>query len=509
MRIRLSSRTDYAVLVVEDSGPGIDPAGRGFRASLCDAPAQGAQVTYSKPYETYVCPISGDTARWCTMSRMTNEYPSQGQPEGPSNPGSTSSFSGAYPKASSSTANSTNVTNPYITSGPAPVQTQEKRRSSVVPAVAAAIVTSLIAGGGAGYLAGSAHSSDGGAATTSSSASSSASSSTEKTKATSDSQNALEAPVDGSELPAPDGSVEKVAAAVLPAVVSIEVEGMRSATEGSGSVISSDGYVLTNHHVVESAANGQAQMSVTLNDGSRHSATYVASDVNTDVAVIKIDGVSNLPVLEFGDSDKLAVGQQVVAVGSPLGLSATVTSGIVSALNRPVRATQDGGQSSLMDGIQTDAAINPGNSGGPLVDMQGRLVGMNSVIASLSSGGYGESSGGSIGLGFAIPSNFAQRVARQLIDTGKATQPMLGVQVSVMGSGTDGAVIAQVESGSPAEAAGLQPGETITKLDDRLIDSADALIAATRSHDFGETVTLEVRDRENKERTVEATLSSE
>ena len=409
----------------------------------------------------------------------------------------------AYPPTGSTSVIPTQPSGVY----PVAPNPQPKRRSGVLPAVAAAVVTSLLVGGGAGYLAGTAGGS--GDSATSASAVDGPKGATKPSDGGSETQNALDTPVDERKLPAPQGSVEQVAAAVLPAVVSIEVQGARSATEGSGSIISSDGYVLTNHHVVEAGASGQSRITVTLNDGSRHPATFVASDVNTDVGVIKIDGVRDLPVLEFGDSSKLAVGQQVVAVGSPLGLSATVTSGIVSALNRPVRAGQDGGQSSLMDGIQTDAAINPGNSGGPLVDMEGRLVGMNSVIASLSAGGFGEGSGGSIGLGFAIPSNFAQRVARQLIETGEAKQPMLGVQVSVLDSGTDGAMIAQVEPGSPAEAAGLQAGETITKVDERLVDSADALIAATRSHGFGETVALEVRGRDNATRTVEVTLSSE
>lgn len=360
----------------------------------------------------------------------------------------------------------------------------QKQRSAVVPAVAAAVVTSLLAGAGAGYLAGSAAAPD-----------------------QPHTINALDEPAQERVQEAPEGSVEQVAAAVLPAVVSIEVAAMSGGSEGSGSIISSDGYVLTNHHVIESAAGGQAKITVTLNDGSRHSAQFVASDVNTDVGVIKIDDVAGLPVLEFGDSDDLRVGQQVVAVGSPLGLSATVTTGIVSALNRPVRAVQGGGESSLMDGIQTDAAINPGNSGGPLVDMEGRLVGMNSVIASLSAGAFGSQSG-SIGLGFAIPSNFAQRVGRQLIETGQATQPMLGVQVSVFNSGIGGAVIAEVQPDSPAEQAGLRAGETITKLNDRPIDSADALIAATRSREFGETVTLEVLGEDNERRTVDVTLSS-
>lgn len=304
---------------------------------------------------------------------------------------------------------------------------------------------------------------------------------------------------------APSGSVESVAEKVLPAVVSIQVAGSRGVAEGSGSIISEDGYVLTNHHVVEAGKNGQIQ--VTMNDGSRKPATYVASDANTDVGVIKIENASGLPTLEFGDSDNLAVGQQVVAIGSPLGLNATVTSGIVSALNRPVRAAQGGGQSSLIDAIQTDAAVNPGNSGGPLVDMDGNLVGMNSVIAALSSGGQ---EAGSIGLGFAIPSKFAKRVADQLINEGKATQPMLGVQVDARDQQQSGALVVEVDPNGPAGRAGIEPGDVVTKLGDRIVDGADSLIAATRSQNFGETVTLEVtKQGEQDSRQVEVTLSDE
>ncbi|SDL60095.1 putative serine protease PepD [Corynebacterium mycetoides] len=361
---------------------------------------------------------------------------------------------------------------------------QATPRSAVGPAVAVALVTSLLAGAGAGYVAGK-------------SAGGSASAYVNE---------ALDAQPATNPDPAPEGSVEEVAATVLPAVVSITVTGPRGRAEGSGSIISGDGYVLTNHHVIAEGENG-AGISVTLNDGSTHPATYVASDVNTDVGVLKIEGVDNLPVIRFGDSDELQVGQEVVAVGSPLGFSATVTSGIISALNRPVRASQGGGESSLMDGIQTDAAINPGNSGGPLVDMNGNLVGMNSVIASMSSGPKGGA--GSIGLGFAIPSNFAQRVAKQLIETGESRQPMLGVQVSIVDP-TRGAAVAAVEPGSPADQAGLKPGDVITRLNDRPIDSADALIAATRSRDFGETVTLQVQSEgSDSPRSVDVTLSSE
>lgn len=187
-----------------------------------------------------------------------------------------------------------------------------------------------------------------------------------------------------------------------------------------------------------------------------------------------------------------------------------VTTGIVSALNRPVRASDGGGESSLIDAVQTDAAINPGNSGGPLVDMEGNIIGMNSVIASLSETDSSQS--GSIGLGFAIPSNFAKRVAQQLMETGEVSFPMLGVRVNALqqDTTTNGAEIVSVDEGTPAAEAGLQAGDVITKLDDRLIDTADALIAAVRGHEFGDTVTLEVTHRgSSTSEEVEVTLTSE
>lgn len=313
--------------------------------------------------------------------------------------------------------------------------------------------------------------------------------------------NSLEAP-SADAPPTEEGSVEHVAAAVLPAVVSIQVVTPGSAGEGSGSIISQDGYVLTNHHVIAGAGeNGAIQ--VTLNDGRQIPADFVASDPATDIGVIKIRDQEGLPTIQFGDSAQLNVGQEVVAVGAPLGLSGTVTSGIVSALNRPVRATQDGGESSLIDGIQTDAPINPGNSGGPLVDMNGHLIGMNSVIATASQ------TSGSIGLGFAIPSNFAQRVAQQLIEDGEATQPMLGVTVDIR-SPAKGALINEVLPGGPADEAGIEPGEIVLRINERSIDTADALIAAVRSRGFGETVALEVYNPDRDEtRTVDVTLSEE
>lgn len=320
--------------------------------------------------------------------------------------------------------------------------------------------------------------------------------------------NSLEQKPTKRESSAPAGSVEDVAQRVLPAVVSIQVSSRSGSGEGSGSIISSDGLVLTNNHVVGDAAKGGV-IEVSLNDGSIHPAELIAGDGSTDIAVIKIKNVSGLPTLNFGDSNEVTVGQEVVAIGSPLGLSATVTSGIVSALNRPVRASGGGGgESSLIDAIQTDAAINPGNSGGPLVDRNGNLIGMNSVIATLS---QGQSSGqsGSIGLGFAIPANQAKRIADQLVKTGHVKQPMIGVKVS-QNSKYRGALIAGVDANGPAGKAGITEGDLITKVGNRTIDTADALIAAVRSREFGETITLQVTNPQSKEtKDVKVTLSDQ
>ncbi|WP_193025410.1 S1C family serine protease [Corynebacterium casei] len=370
-----------------------------------------------------------------------------------------------------------------------PKSSKTKRTVGLGTALAMMLVAGIGAGGVAGYVVGNSNSNGGNGTSVSEILNSQPVNNTNST---------------GEEAAA--GTTEAVAAKVTPAVVAIQVISANAASEGSGSIISPDGYVLTNHHVVSGAENG-GTMQVTMNDGTKHEAKFVASDANTDVAVIKIVDGQDLPFLEFGDSSSLQVGQEVVAVGSPLGLNATVTSGIVSAVNRPVRASQGGGESSLIDAIQTDAAVNPGNSGGPLVDMSGNLVGMNSMIASLSSGTGGEA--GSIGLGFAIPSNFAQRMAQQLIDNGQVVHPMLGVQVDGRDI-TDGAHIVSVEPGSAAEQAGLEEGDVVTRVNDRAIEDADSLIASIRGQEFGSVITLEVtRENEDSSREVEVTLPEE
>lgn len=372
---------------------------------------------------------------------------------------------------------------PVFAEGQAPVR-KERRTIGLAPAIALIVAAAVAAGAITGVVLGNSGSSSSGNAFS-----------------------ALDSPSADRAESAAVGSVEEVAMATLPSVVSIQVSSRTSVGEGSGSIISSDGLVLSNHHVVAEAASGNAAIQVTLNDERTLEADFVASDPSTDIAVIKIRDVQDLPVMQFGDSDQLLVGQQVVAIGSPLGLSSTVTTGIVSALNRPVRASGgDGGESSLIDAVQTDAAINPGNSGGPLVDMEGNLIGMNSVIASLTSGA---DSAGSIGLGFAIPSNFAKRVADQLVESGVASHPMIGVQIAATAA-ADGALVASVQDGGPAAAAGLQEGDVITRMNDRAIDNSDELIAAVRSEDFGANVTLTVySEGGNEPREVDVTLTTE
>lgn len=283
---------------------------------------------------------------------------------------------------------------------------------------------------------------------------------------------------------APDGTVEAVADKVLPSVVSIDVRGQRGRGEGSGVILTQDGLIITNNHVVAMAASG-GQVQVRFDDGSKAPATIVGTDPATDIAVIKADTSRSLTPIALGTSANLVEGQAVAAVGSPLGLSGTVTTGIVSALDRPVRAGgEQSDQSTVIDAIQTDAAVNPGNSGGALVNMNGELVGINSAIASLGSGGSG-----SIGLGFAIPVDQARRVADQLIKQGFATRAVVGVSVTDAPDG-NGALIRTVEPGGPAERAGIRDGAIITKVGSRVIESGDALVAAIRSHAPGETVSV-------------------
>ncbi|AZG45218.1 trypsin-like peptidase domain-containing protein [Gordonia insulae] len=288
---------------------------------------------------------------------------------------------------------------------------------------------------------------------------------------------------------APAGSVQEVAASVLPSVVSIIVRSGNAEGGGSGVVLSADGVIMTNNHVVSEAGAARAsEVLVIFSDGSRSPARVLGADPISDIAVIKVDK-SGLTPINIGTSNNLAVGQDVIAIGAPLGLEGTVTTGIISALNRPVSTSRESGTTSVIDAIQTDAAINPGNSGGALVNAKGALIGINTAIATL--GASAEQQGGSIGLGFAIPIDQAIRVAYELRDTGKATQAGLGVSVRANTEVEQpGAYISDVTAGGPADKAGIPQGAVVTKVDDRNIASGDALVAAVRSHAPGDNVTI-------------------
>jgi len=307
--------------------------------------------------------------------------------------------------------------------------------------------------------------------------------------------------------PAPEGSVEAVAAKVLPSVVKIDVSGQSGEGSGSGIILTADGTILTNNHVVELAGDG-GSLSVSFNDGTTADATVLGTDPLTDTAVIKAEGVSGLTPATIGESGSLAVGQEVVAIGSPYGLDATVTSGIVSALDRPVNVGNDGqGNATTYPAIQTDAAINPGNSGGALVDLSGRVVGINSSI--LSNATEGEA--GSIGLGFAIPIDEVVPLIQAMENGETPEHARLGVSVpqDTTSTGTDqGAEIGDVVPGSAAADAGLQNGDVITKIDDHVITGSDSLIATVRSYRPGDQVSV-TWTRNGEEHTADLTLSSD
>lgn len=303
----------------------------------------------------------------------------------------------------------------------------------------------------------------------------------------------------------PDGSVARVAAQVLPSVVSIQFTGSQGSGSGSGIVIDESGLILTNNHVVEGAADG-GSLTVSFQDGQSTSAEIVGRDPSADIAVIKVDGVDNLQPVKLGSSDDLQVGETVVAIGSPLGLSGTVTTGIVSAKNRPVLPGDAGGDASVLNAIQTDAAINPGNSGGALVNLKGELVGVNSAIATLGASPGAQS--GSIGLGFAIPIDEAKWISDQLIENGTAQHSVLGVSVESATGDVRGATVKSVEPGSTAEEIGLQVDDVITGFGAQAIDSSDAVVAAVRSAEPGTTVTITV-DRGGDTQSIEATLVAE
>lgn len=281
------------------------------------------------------------------------------------------------------------------------------------------------------------------------------------------------------------GSIAEVAATAQPAVVQLNMGGDAQGT-GSGFVISDDGYIITNHHVVGGAAAG-GSIEVVFSDGSTAQGRLVGSSPGYDIAVVKVDR-TGLATLPLGASSDLNVGDAVIAVGSPLGLTGTVTTGIVSALNRPVTAGGDG-ELAFINAIQTDAAINPGNSGGPLLDGTGAVIGVNSAIATMGVGFGGQA--GSIGLGFAIPIDVAKRITDEIIATGTSTTPIIGVTLDTTFEGPGGRV-ESVTPGDPADLAGLQAGDLITAVDGVVVADSTQLIVTIRAKAPGDTVNLTV-----------------
>lgn len=318
---------------------------------------------------------------------------------------------------------------------------------------------------------------------------------------------------------APD-SVAGIAAAALPGVVTLHVSGGGSAGTGTGFVLDNRGHILTNNHVVDAAATS-GDITVTFSSGETASAKLIGKDTGYDLAVVRVTGVNGLKPLPLGNSDDVRVGDPVVAIGAPFDLSNTVTSGIISAKERPITAggeKGDGSDISYVDALQTDAPINPGNSGGPLLDGKGRVIGINSAIR--AAGGSGDGDGGtggqagSIGLGFAIPVNQGKRVAEELINTGKATHPVIGVSLDMQFNG-DGARVGDkgkdgapaVTPDGPAAKAGLRPGDVITKVDGQRVHNGEELIVKIRAHRPGDALALTLT-RDGRELTRTITLGS-
>ncbi|MQY03621.1 S1C family serine protease [Actinomadura macrotermitis] len=311
----------------------------------------------------------------------------------------------------------------------------------------------------------------------------------------------------------PPDSVAGVAQKVLPSVVMIRVRSGQGEGTGTGFIVNG-GYIITNNHVVSGAEQG-GEIQVVFNDKKTLPATIKGRDPGSDIAVLKPSGQHSLPALAVGDSDALAVGDPVIAIGSPLGLQGSVTTGIISSMNRAVPTRGEGGDGSVLNAIQTDAAINPGNSGGPLVDAKGQVIGVNTAIATL--GGQqlgGEQQSGSIGLGFAIPINQAKRVAEEIINHGSARRAQLGIGIDTGFPGpgvriTDRPTgnVPPIVKGGPADKAGLKPGDVIVKMGDQPIESSPDLLAQVRSHAPGDKVKLTYQ-RGGKETTVELTLGA-
>jgi putative serine protease PepD len=309
-------------------------------------------------------------------------------------------------------------------------------------------------------------------------------------------------------LPAGNHSVAAVAQRLLPSTIQVlaEYQGKKDGATGSGFVLDRSGHFITNNHVVADAVADHGPIEIVDQNGDEYPAKVVGRSPTYDLAVLYVKNAPRLPPASLGSAQALRVGDPVVAFGSPLGLSSTVTSGIVSALNRPVTTGDPGSDSSYINAVQTDAAINPGNSGGPLVDLSGRVVGVNSAIATTGSAGSGEA--GNIGVGFAIPIDQVKITADQILRTGEARYPVIGATVNTDTTGVSGAEILKVGSGSPASKGGLRTGDVVTSVAGERVPDGIALIVAIRSHQPGDTVHFTVR-RGSSQLALRITLGSQ
>lgn len=306
-----------------------------------------------------------------------------------------------------------------------------------------------------------------------------------------------------------DGTVAAVAKALLPSTVQIsaEFEGRDGGATGSGFILDRQGHIVTNNHVVADAAENDGPIEIVDQDGNRYDATVVGRSAVYDLAVLYSEDADDLRPAALGRSERLRVGESVVAIGSPLGLSSTVTAGIVSALKRPVTTGEAGDESSYINAVQTDAAINPGNSGGPLVNLRGQVVGVNSAIATNGGGTFGAEAG-NIGVGFAIPVEQVVVTADQILRTGEASYPVIGAEVRTGELQGEGATINKVLADTPAQDAGLEKGDVIVAVEGERVTDGIALIVAIRSHLPGETLEFTFR-RDGGEETTAITLGSE
>ncbi|MEU2742331.1 trypsin-like peptidase domain-containing protein [Streptomyces sp. NPDC007095] len=488
-------------LAQQGGGPGADEAGGPSGAAPADqapvaaVPAQQAPVDRPRPLhdpDPYSTPPYGEPGPWAPAPPVQHPAvtPAHGTAVPPGPP------SVPYPSNPHPAPTPWQNYDPWAAPGPlqqngAAVETKTQRRKRARKALVLGAVALAVVSGGAGGAVGAYLERNGGVGD-------------------------VTLPQAAKEAPgrAPD-SVAGIAARALPSVVTLHVRGSSEEDTGTGFVLDTRGHILTNNHVVEPAGSG-GEITVTFSGGESAKATVVGHDSGYDLAVVKVSGVRGLRPMALGNSDSVQVGDPVVAIGAPFDLANTVTSGIISAKERPITAggeKGDGSDVSYVDALQTDAPINPGNSGGPLLDTRARVIGINSAIRSADSGtDLQGGQAGSIGLGFAIPVNQARRVAEELINTGRATHPVIGVMLDMDYTG-DGARVgtkgggAPVTAGGPGAKAGIKAGDVITEVDGQRVHSGEELIVKTRAHRPGDRLRLTLQ-RGGSQRTITLVLGS-